>query len=689
MINKIGIQNFRIFHELQCFNLDKINILTGTNGVGKSTFKNAFRLLKEVLVFDEKQHLVSLDNLTLSAEQKLILGSLNANMSYDSKTEGFFFSFCFKHDIYGDLTAKLQLDINENLQDKCQGTQLIFYTDNELLAHYALISDNHAEIGSWGLIYDSVENVVPQIHHALTTHKDLMHEQEYLCLLDKKLSENQLLSAKENELYERYQSMGYTFNAFDIDDEKHKINTSSYSEDEIKEQRSSTILLPNGNHFEPLDNRSPFLKKDYTNVQGLLFNSELLKLVSEENSLAILRKNSKYHVLSNELTKANVTTVEAFKTMYKEFEKDVLLILLETMTPSINTEAYPGSITPSFLELLSPCKKAPTAPDNKNVKNPIFRALLDTEELSWKRANNSALTSGLITAIQNVGKNKYNQTTPSSDKQANEDDFLFHSTLRYLSDNYKSIAVEFSKQLYKLLNNSIFAHSDLSFSNNYFLSDVNREKNPLLIFGAEFLNDLHYDSSDTIKFINKWLNEFEIAEKMVIKPITAGDEKIGVSYFLKVNKKERPLINFGRGINQFVCNLLSFCMNGANYAGHNTIFLEEPEVNLHPSFQSKLAEMVTDAVEKFNCSVVIETHSEYFIRKFQYLVASPKHKVKADDISISYLYHPDKIPAGKKQVEKLIIEEDGGLDGEFGKGFFDEASNWKRELMRLKHAQKN
>ncbi|GAF04636.1 DUF3696 domain-containing protein [Saccharicrinis fermentans] len=680
MINKIGIQNFRIFQNLQSFNLDKINILTGTNGVGKSTFKNGFRLLKEVLAFDKKQRLISFNNLNLSPEQKLIFGSFKANISYESISKGFKFSFGFNHTIFGDLTADLQLDIHDFEQDTLLPTQLSFYKQDQLLADFINEYDYREENGFWGVNQSSIEHIIPRIHEALIAYKDLMHEQEGLCLLDKKLTENEILTTKETALYEKYLAMGYVFNAFNIDEEKHKIAT-GYGDDKIKDQRPSTILSPDGNYFEPIDNRSNFLDDDFTDVSGLLFNTTLLTLVIKANTLEVLN-NNKYKILYEELLKENVKTVEDFKSLYKDFEKEVLYILFKELLPGIST---------SFLELLSPCKNIPSAPIDGDIKNPIFKALLEAGDLDWKCTYRKVLGAEEEEEISNVGKNKYNQSKDNkSTHSKDEEDFRFHKTLRYLTDIYKSIALEFSRQLYSLLDKSIFAHSDLSFSNNYFLPDINKDKNPFLLFGSEYLDEFHYESSNTIKFINKWLKEFDIADEIEIKPIIAGDEKIGITYFLKVNDKERPLINYGRGINQFVCNLLAFCTNRVNVEySHNTVFLEEPEVNLHPSFQSKLAEMVTDATQKFNCSVVIETHSEYFIRKFQYLVASPEYPVRADDVSISYLYHPDKIPQGKKQVEKLIIEEDGGLDGEFGKGFFDEASNWKRELMRLKHAQKN
>ncbi len=51
------------------------------------------------------------------------------------------------------------------------------------------------------------------------------------------------------------------------------------------------------------------------------------------------------------------------------------------------------------------------------------------------------------------------------------------------------------------------------------------------------------------------------------------------------------------------------------------VLLEEPESNLHPNLQSKLADFLIDASDRFGIKWVIETHSEYFIRKLQYWTA--------------------------------------------------------------------
>jgi predicted ATPase len=116
------------------------------------------------------------------------------------------------------------------------------------------------------------------------------------------------------------------------------------------------------------------------------------------------------------------------------------------------------------------------------------------------------------------------------------------------------------------------------------------------------------------------------------------------------------------------------------------LIIEEPESNFHPKLQSKLAEFFIDASSKFNMKFIIETHSEYFIRKLQYWVA--RKIIRSNDIGIYYF--PERTTSKEQnKIRKIHILNDGSLDDDFGPGFFDEATNWQWEMMRLKNSQNN
>jgi len=121
---------------------------------------------------------------------------------------------------------------------------------------------------------------------------------------------------------------------------------------------------------------------------------------------------------------------------------------------------------------------------------------------------------------------------------------------------------------------------------------------------------------------------------------------------------------------------------------NKTLIIEEPEANLHPSLQSKLADMLVATIEYYPyINFIIETHSEYLIRKLQFLTASKK---VGTDKSIIYYFNADKyVTADEPKVKPIEIRENGNLSDTFGPGFYDEISRLQFDLMKLNQEQNN
>lgn len=212
-----------------------------------------------------------------------------------------------------------------------------------------------------------------------------------------------------------------------------------------------------------------------------------------------------------------------------------------------------------------------------------------------------------------------------------------------------------------------------------------------------------YSSEDEYKpnsFINHWIQKFGIGDSISVK---VNEDGLGVQ--LKIKKKEgseRLLADEGYGITQLVSVLLQIETSilslktrpyrglyrvisiGDKYKSNKdyeptTIAIEEPEIHLHPKYQSLLADMIVDAYKSYNIHFMIETHSEYLIRKLQLLVANKK--IDSDEVSILYVNSAEDDPDGKVQVKSIQICKDGYLDDSFGPGFFDEATSLSRQLM--------
>ena len=102
------------------------------------------------------------------------------------------------------------------------------------------------------------------------------------------------------------------------------------------------------------------------------------------------------------------------------------------------------------------------------------------------------------------------------------------------------------------------------------------------------------------------------------------------------------LSDVGFGISQ-VLPVLVQCF----YAPEGSIILiDQPEVHLHPYAQSALADVMIDVIEsKRNIQLIIETHSEHFLRRLQRRIA--EGKLPQDRVSAYFANINNEVPLAK------------------------------------------
>ena len=210
-------------------------------------------------------------------------------------------------------------------------------------------------------------------------------------------------------------------------------------------------------------------------------------------------------------------------------------------------------------------------------------------------------------------------------------------------------------------------------------------------------NDYHPDS-----FMNKWVKNFRIGDHV---SIIVDAEGLGVTIRLHKTEDDADgtlLADNGYGITQMFAVLLNIEVaimerkvikrrpdKSLNpILGEDdmikeitaaTIAIEEPEIHLHPSFQSKLADMFYDAYKTYGIQFVIETHSEYLIRKSQLIVAGMGFENNKESVAkspfVTYYVPENSLPYS------LGYRKDGKFIEPFGTGFYDESANLAFELL--------
>ena len=222
------------------------------------------------------------------------------------------------------------------------------------------------------------------------------------------------------------------------------------------------------------------------------------------------------------------------------------------------------------------------------------------------------------------------------------------------------------------------------------------------LFKDYILSEPEYAECGKHKFASKWLEKLDIGKKVSVVALADGTG-CEVRIYRENDEKGQLLADFGYGVSQLIFLLLRIeieanchhpVINGVPDIAyekpyeHNlrlqfekplTIVLEEPEVHLHPKFQSAIADILLDAYQSFNFHFIVETHSEYLIRKTQVLVSQMGFENNVESVGrspfVTYYIPENSAPYS------LGYRKDGKFMESFGTGFYDEASNLAFELL--------
>lgn len=151
--------------------------------------------------------------------------------------------------------------------------------------------------------------------------------------------------------------------------------------------------------------------------------------------------------------------------------------------------------------------------------------------------------------------------------------------------------------------------------------------------------------------VNAWLNNYNL--KIDAKAVIESIHKLSVSQ----SGLSLDITDVGFGISQ----VLPVIIQGFLSPKESLTLVEQPEIHLHPKMQADLADLFIDIVKESNKNkkLIIETHSEYLLRRLRRRMAEGIN-IKPEDVSIN-LFHSrtEKEPA---RIENLPIEPKGAFE---------------------------
>ena len=161
--------------------------------------------------------------------------------------------------------------------------------------------------------------------------------------------------------------------------------------------------------------------------------------------------------------------------------------------------------------------------------------------------------------------------------------------------------------------------------------------------------------------LNNDLNSLGLAQRIDARRLTEVEIDLRVNQFSNERSKDMVSIaDVGFGVSQIIPVLVALRVAEDG----RLVYLEEPEIHLHPRAQVRLADILANAAKR-GVRVVAETHSSLLLRAVQTLVA--KGELAADLVRLHW-FSRDNV--GVTHVKSVVPDENGAF-GDWPEDFGD------------------
>jgi predicted ATPase len=186
------------------------------------------------------------------------------------------------------------------------------------------------------------------------------------------------------------------------------------------------------------------------------------------------------------------------------------------------------------------------------------------------------------------------------------------------------------------------------------------------------------------EFIAGWLKDIGVIHSFVVRPVAEGRKEYEVLVKTHARGPEVKITDVGFGVSQVLPALVQ-----AFYCPPNsTVWMEQPEIHLHPQVQAELADVFISAIRSRedghvrNVQLIIESHSEHFLNRLQRRVA--EREISPDDVAIYFC----KRVGGATELEPLRINLGGDIENWPENFFGDEMADLTaRTVAAMSHQQ--
>lgn len=132
------------------------------------------------------------------------------------------------------------------------------------------------------------------------------------------------------------------------------------------------------------------------------------------------------------------------------------------------------------------------------------------------------------------------------------------------------------------------------------------------------------------EYVAKWLSDLGLIHSFRVEQITPDSNLYSVKVKKTPDSSEVYITDVGFGVSQ-ILPVIALCYYVPD---HSIIIIEQPEIHLHPRVQSELADVFIDAIKVKKIQIILESHSEYLLKRLQLRIAQEK----LDNSSVSLYF---------------------------------------------------
>jgi predicted ATPase len=161
------------------------------------------------------------------------------------------------------------------------------------------------------------------------------------------------------------------------------------------------------------------------------------------------------------------------------------------------------------------------------------------------------------------------------------------------------------------------------------------------------------------QFVAEWLVELGIIHGFRVTPVAEGrkEYEVLVKTHRHRNAPEVKITDVGIGVSQVLPAVVLpfYC------APHSIVWMEQPEIHLHPQVQAELADVFITATKATQngqargVQLIVESHSEHFLNRLQRRVA--EGVISSDDVAVHFCRNA----SGNTELEPLRLDEYGDI----------------------------